>query len=199
MSNWQRIHQWVLFSNYCHIQMQPWHMLLHWWKWTWHNILHYKIYNKNQNEFKNIVALHLSAFNKWVGWESNLFNIVIVNIKGHQKILSMIFFCVINKRLWLWWLAYIYFEMVPFTTFMNLLCYSLGTFKYFYECGYYGGFICKIVKWRCGYLHIHYRLFMPSVFIGTCPFMNSPQFTKKLLPLNNYYSKNPTLNGLPTH
>ncbi len=72
--------------------LQPWHMLLHWWKWTWHNILHYKIYNKNQNEFENIVALHLSAFNKWVGWESNLLNIVIVNIKGHQKILSMICF-----------------------------------------------------------------------------------------------------------
>ncbi len=103
----------------------------------------------------------------------------------------MIFFCVINKRLWLWWLAYIYFEMVPFTTFMNLLCYSLGTFKYFYECGYYGGFICKIVKWRCGYLHIHYRLFIPSIFIGTCPFMNSPQLTKKLFHWTTIIQKTP--------
>jgi hypothetical protein len=158
----------------------------------------YKTYNQNQIEFENIVAFHFTAFNKWVGWKSNLPNNVIVNIKGHQKILSMICSLFYSKRLWLWWLAYIYFEMVPFMSLMNLLCYSSGTFKYFYECGYYGGFICKIIKWRCGYIHIHYRLFMPSIFIGTCPFMHSPQLPKKILPLNNYYLKNPTLNGLPT-
>jgi hypothetical protein len=98
MSNWQWIHQWVLFNIYCHIQMQPRHMLLHWWKWTWHNILHYEIYNQNQNEFENIVALHLSAFNKWVDLEFNFPNNV-VNIKRRQKILSMICFMSSNQEI----------------------------------------------------------------------------------------------------
>ncbi len=91
LSNWQQIHQWVLFSNYCHIQMQPWHTLLQI-GGNGPNITYYiyKMYTQNQNEFENIVALHLTTFNKWVGWKSNLPNNVIVNIKGHQKILSMI-------------------------------------------------------------------------------------------------------------
>jgi hypothetical protein len=31
-------------------------------------------------------------------------------------------------------------------------------FKYFDECKYRRGFICKIKKWRCGYLHTHNKL-----------------------------------------
>jgi hypothetical protein len=33
-----------------------------------------KYTTKNQNEFDNLVAFHLSAFNKWVSEEFKLFN-----------------------------------------------------------------------------------------------------------------------------
>ncbi len=56
------------------------------------NLTYYimKYTTKNQNEFENLVALHLSAFHKWVSQESNLLDNVDFNIKGHQRISSMI-------------------------------------------------------------------------------------------------------------
>jgi hypothetical protein len=70
----------------------------------------------------------LSAFDKQVSQKSNLFNDVAINIKGHKKISSMVFFCPLSKRLQLQWHAYIYFKILTFTSFMDLPCYSLGTF-----------------------------------------------------------------------
>jgi len=41
-----------------------------------------KYTTKNQNEFENLVAIHLSAFNKHISQKSNLPNNVNINIKG---------------------------------------------------------------------------------------------------------------------
>jgi hypothetical protein len=46
-----------------------------------------KYITNNENEFENLVALHLNAFDKWVGQKSNLLDDVVVNIKdiiGYQ-------------------------------------------------------------------------------------------------------------------
>jgi hypothetical protein len=51
-----------------------------------------KYTTKNQNEFENLVALHINAFDKRVSQESNLLDDVVVNIKGHQRISNMICF-----------------------------------------------------------------------------------------------------------
>jgi hypothetical protein len=48
-----------------------------------------KYTTKNQNEFENLVALHLNAFDKRISQEFNLLNDVVVNIKGHQRIYKM--------------------------------------------------------------------------------------------------------------
>ncbi len=51
-----------------------------------------KYTTKNQNEFENLVAFHLNAFDKQVNKKSNLPDNVVVNIKGHQRISNMICF-----------------------------------------------------------------------------------------------------------
>ncbi len=46
-----------------------------------------KYITNNENEFENMVALHLNAFDKRVGQKSNLLDDVVVNIKdiiGYQ-------------------------------------------------------------------------------------------------------------------
>ncbi len=46
-----------------------------------------KYITNNENEFENLVALHLNAFDKRVGQKSNLLDDVVVNIKdiiGYQ-------------------------------------------------------------------------------------------------------------------
>jgi hypothetical protein len=57
------------------------------------NITYYimKYTTKNQNEFENLGALHLSAFHKWVSWESNLLDNVDINIKTNGLIKSLTF------------------------------------------------------------------------------------------------------------
>jgi hypothetical protein len=54
-----------------------------------------KYTTNNQNEFENLATLHLSAFNKWVNQKSNLFDNVDMNMKGRQKISSMICFKIV--------------------------------------------------------------------------------------------------------
>jgi hypothetical protein len=50
-----------------------------------------KYTTKNQNEFENLVALHLSAFDKWVSRKSNLFDSVDINIKTNGLVKSLTF------------------------------------------------------------------------------------------------------------
>jgi hypothetical protein len=127
-----------------------------------------KYRTNNQNEFENLATLYLSAFDKWVSQKSNLPNNVDINIKGCQKISSMICFlsskqkiATLMARLYLLW-GDPFYEFQEFV--MLFIKYLLYKFD---ECKYCGGFICKINKWICGYLHTHYTLFMPSRFIGT--------------------------------
>jgi hypothetical protein len=51
-----------------------------------------KYTTKNQNEFEKLATFHLNAFNKRVNQKSNLRENVDINIKGHQRISSMICF-----------------------------------------------------------------------------------------------------------
>ncbi len=44
-----------------------------------------KYITKNQNEFGNLVAFHLNAFDKWVNKKSNLHDDGVVNIKNTPK------------------------------------------------------------------------------------------------------------------
>jgi len=127
-----------------------------------------KYTTNNQNESKNLATLHLSAFNKWVSQKSNLPNNVDINIKGHQKISSMICFMSFKQEIAIL-MAWLYLlPGGPFYKFHEFVMLFIKYFLYkFYECKYCGGFTCKISKWICGYLHTHYGLFMPSRFIGT--------------------------------
>jgi hypothetical protein len=47
---------------------------------------------KNQNEFENLVAFHLNAFDKQVSKKFNLHDNVVVNIKRDHRISNMICF-----------------------------------------------------------------------------------------------------------
>jgi hypothetical protein len=59
-----------------------------------------KYSTKNQNEFENLITFHLSAFDKRVGRECNLHdNVIVLNIKGHQRISSMICFLLSKQEI----------------------------------------------------------------------------------------------------
>jgi len=59
-----------------------------------HDVTYYimKYTTKNQNEFENLVAFHLNAFDKRVSKKSNLHDNVVVNIKKDHRISNMICF-----------------------------------------------------------------------------------------------------------